>query len=158
MKLKTIVFTTCLSATMLFSFSALAEPPKGNPPPADQPGHPPQPEQDEARPHHGGRHGKHNPEERIAHLKEKLNLTSEQETKIRDIFKAEGDKMREEREANKGNRPNPDERRKKMEERRERVDAAIKGVLTPEQQTKWEEMKKKREERKRDRGKDIPKH
>jgi protein CpxP len=150
MKLKSILLTTCLTATTLLIQPRLQSQ-TASPSPSSTPGAPPKfgPED---HPRGGGKlggeghRGMRDPEERIAHLKEVLGLTSEQETKIRDIFKAEGDKMRADREANKGSKPDPEERRAKMKAEREKIEAAIKAVLTPEQVTKFEAMKKERKD------------
>ena len=142
MKLKSIILTACLSATTLLLQSPILANPEG-------PGGPGKPD-GEHHPMKGGGHDrpwKHDPEKRIQHLKEVLALTPEQETKIRKLFKANGEKMRAEREANKGAKPTPEERRKKMQAAREEMQAAIKAVLTPEQVIKWEAMKKNRPER-----------
>lgn len=139
MKLKPILLATCLTAGTLFIQSPLTAQPA--PPAAPNPGAPPKCGPENRPP--GGR----NPEERIAHLKEALGLTPEQETKIRDIFKTEGEKMRAQHEANKGNKPAPEELRAKRQEVRKRMEASIKAVLTPEQQTKLEAMRKERKDR-----------
>ena len=150
MKLKSIFLTTSLAAVALLTPQAL----RAQASPSTTPGAPPKFGPDDHRPHEGGPHGggrpgMRNPEERLAHLKEVLNLTPEQETKIREIFKAEGDKIRAEHEANKGTKPEPDARREKMHAEREKMQAAIKAVLTPEQVTKFEAMKKERRDKDR---------
>lgn len=159
MKLKSIFLTTTLAAVVLLTPQAL----RAQASPSATPGAPPKfgPEDHQrhgGRPHDGGRPGMRNPEERLAHLKEVLGLTPEQESKIREIFKAEGEKMRAEHEANKGTRPEPGAGREKMRAEREKVQAAIKAVLTPEQVTKWEAMKKERHDHGQPQpGADIPK-
>ena len=159
MKLKSIFLTTCLAAVALLTPHRL----HAQASPSATPGAPPKfgPEgnkRHEGGPHGGGHPGMHNPEERLAHLKEALNLTPEQETKIREIFKTEGDKIRAERDANKGPKPEPDARREKMRAEREKMQAAIKAVLTPEQVTKFEAMKKERRDKNRPNlDSDVPK-
>ncbi|MEO7932078.1 MAG: hypothetical protein ABIT76_02860 [Chthoniobacterales bacterium] len=151
MKLKSILLTTCLTATTLLVQPNLQSQ-TASPSPSRTPGAPPKfgPEDHPrggGKPGGEGRRGMRNPEERIAHLKEVLGLTPEQETKIREILKTEGDQIRAERLANKGTKPDPEARRAKWKAEREKIETAIKAVLTPEQVTKFEAMKKERKER-----------
>jgi periplasmic protein CpxP/Spy len=80
------------------------------------------------------------PEEMIKELKKELNLTSDQEAKIKKIFesqKIEMDKMmdavKKEREAI----------REKMEQQRKEIGAKISAILSEEQKKKYEELQKK---------------
>ncbi len=151
MKLKSIFLTTTLAAVVLLTPQAL----RAQASPSATPGAPPKFGPEDHQRHEGR---PPSPEKRLAHLKEVLNLTPEQESKIREIFKAEGDKMRAAHEANKGTRPEPGAGCDQMRAEREKVQAAIKAVLTPEQVTKWEAMKKERHDKDRpNTGADIPK-
>jgi Spy/CpxP family protein refolding chaperone len=75
--------------------------------------------------------GKKGPDRKIERLKEKLGLTDDQTAKVRAIF---------------------DDTHTKMQALMEQTRTQIKAVLTPEQQAKYDQMKKdweqKREERK----------
>ena len=144
MKFKNIILTTCIAATTLLIESSL----NAQIGPTATPGAAPKfgPEKTEDDSVRKGKFGKHNPEERLAKMKEVLALTPEQETKIRDILKFEGEKMRAQRQANKGNKPTPEDRKAKMKAARAEVEASIKAVLTPEQISKMESFKKNRQE------------
>jgi Spy/CpxP family protein refolding chaperone len=164
MKFLTVIRTTCIAATALFLQSTLLAQ-TASPSPSGTPGAPPKfgPEKGEMEKHdcsggQGDKGGKwkRSPEERLAKLKEALALTPDQETKIRDIFKTEGDKMRAEHQANKGNKPAPEERHAKMQAARQEVETAINAVLTPEQKAKWETMKKQHREHGPERAESSP--
>jgi len=86
-------------------------------------------------------------EKRIARLKEILSLTPEQETQVREIFARQREQSKAQRQANKGNRPTKEEAQKLRKERRDKIDAAIRAVLTPEQQTKWDAHLAERKDR-----------
>lgn len=143
MKLKTIILTTALAATTLV-IPASIHAQTATPAASVAPGAPPKFGPEGRGPGGEGRPGKWNPEERVARLKEALALTPDQEAKIRDILKTEAEKAKANREANKGTPVAPEERRAKMQAARTEVEAAIKAVLTPEQQTKFDAMKKER--------------
>lgn len=87
--------------------------------------------------------------ERMAKLREELSLTPEQESKIREVRKARREKMRLARSANQGAKPSPEERRTRRLAARAEMKAAMKTILTPEQQTKWTAMKKDQRARNR---------
>lgn len=87
------------------------------------------------------------PEMRINKLKELLTLTPDQETKVREIFAKGREEIRAHRQANKDNRPTKENAQKFLKEHREKMDAAIRGVLTPDQQTKWDAHLAERKER-----------
>ncbi len=148
MKLKSLLITTCLTATTLFIQSPL-QAQTDTPAASATPGAPPKfgPESQPGEKEHGhhdgheGHQGKHNPEERLAHMKQALGLSADQEAKIREIFNNEMAKMHGQHKANKGTEPSAKDIAKR-EAARSEVEAAVKAVLTPEQQTKWEAMKK----------------
>ena len=144
MKIKTLIFTGCVATATLLSPSFLVAQ-TASPAPSASLGATPKFGPDDKQP--GKRGGRRSPEERLAHLKEKLALTAEQETSIRDLFQKEMEEIKAEREANKGNKPSPEERRAKMKEHRDKMDAAIGALLTPEQKEKWEKMKADRKDR-----------
>jgi len=71
----------------------------------------------------------------LKRMAEELGLTEEQKTKLQEAFK-------EQREANKD--LSPEERREKMKETREAINAKIKAILTAEQYAKWEKIREER--------------
>jgi periplasmic protein CpxP/Spy len=76
-------------------------------------------------------------EEFLKDLKKKLNLTSEQEQKIQNIFNAQSEEIDKERNA----------MREKMEKQRKETDAQISAVLTDEQKKKYKELKREHAQR-----------
>jgi len=90
--------------------------------------------QDQAR-------GRQTPEERVKALKESLKLTDEQAEKIKAVLAKNQEKMKALREDTSLSQ---EDRRAKMRENAEAVDAEIKPILTPEQQAKYKEEQEKR--------------
>jgi Spy/CpxP family protein refolding chaperone len=85
------------------------------------------------RPGGGQRAGQ--PGDMIKEMEEKLALTAEQKTKLQEAVKAQ-------RETAQGLRDlPPEERRTKMQENRQAMQAKIKEILTAEQFTKWEKIR-----------------
>jgi Spy/CpxP family protein refolding chaperone len=75
------------------------------------------------------------PGDMIKEMEEKLALTAEQKTKLQEAVKAQ-------RETAQGLRDlPPEERRTKMQENRQAMQAKIKEILTAEQFTKWEKIR-----------------
>jgi periplasmic protein CpxP/Spy len=71
----------------------------------------------------------------IKQMEEKLALTAEQKTKLQEAVKAQ-------RETAQGLRDlPPEERRTKMQETRQAMQAKIKEILTAEQFTQWEKIR-----------------
>jgi Spy/CpxP family protein refolding chaperone len=68
-------------------------------------------------------------------MAEELGLTEDQKTKLQEAF-------REQREAMKD--LSPEERREKVKETREAMNAKVKAILTPEQYAKWEKIRDER--------------
>lgn len=75
----------------------------------------------------------------VERMTKELDLTEDQQTKIYDINL----KFAEERESSGDTRPS----REEMEAMREKMSAQVKGVLTDEQATKYDEMQAKMRER-----------
>ena len=74
--------------------------------------------------------------ERIAKMAEELKLTDEQKTKVTALLKEQAETMRGLRDAT------PEERREKTKAVREEMQKKMKEILTPEQYTKWEKLRK----------------
>lgn len=87
-----------------------------------------------------------------------LNLTPKQVTEMKSFYdqqQAEREKFRkEQREMNKDQKENTAERKAAMEKRREENRAKIKSILTPEQYTKYLEMRADKSQKMHKRGKD----
>ena len=81
--------------------------------------------------------GMPSPEERLKHLTEALNLTTDQQGKIKELMAAEKsgmDKLRDDTSLSN------DERREKAMHLRKESQAAIRAQLTADQQTKFDKM------------------
>lgn len=87
-------------------------------------------------PHHGGGPGEghFDPAKRLARMTERLNLTAEQQAKIRPILVAET-------EAIKALNVAEDQRREQMRQIRKDTRPKIAAILTPEQIKLWAEMR-----------------
>lgn len=86
----------------------------------------------------GGRSGADRGAERLQRLETALSLTPEQSEKIKAIFEAQRPAMDAIRNDNSLSR---EDRRAKMQELRKTSEPEIEAVLTPEQKTKWEELR-----------------
>jgi periplasmic protein CpxP/Spy len=81
-------------------------------------------------------HGKH----RMERMAKKLNLTQDQQAKLKPIF----EKQREQAKAIKSDTSLTEEQKKeKFQSLRQDSKAQINGILTPEQQQQWEQMRAK---------------
>lgn len=74
--------------------------------------------------------------DQLKEMAEKLNLTAEQKTKLQEAMQSQRENRKDLKDAT------PEERRTAMKEAREKMDAKIKEILTPEQYTKWQELRK----------------
>lgn len=89
--------------------------------------------------------GPRTPEERVKALKESLKLSDEQAEKLKAVFAKNQEKTKALRD---DKALSAEDRRAKMREASDALDAEVKPILTPEQQTKWkEETEKRRAER-----------
>jgi Spy/CpxP family protein refolding chaperone len=86
----------------------------------------------------GGQMGPMNPENRLKMLTEKLNLTDDQQTKIKPLLEDESSQMKA---IHSDSSLTPQDQRAKMKSVHESTTEKINAVLTPEQQTKWKQMK-----------------
>ena len=97
------------------------------------------PSQDNGRWHHGPP----DPVQRTQELTKKLNLTSDQQTKVQDILQSEHSQMESLRQDASLSQQ---DRRAKMMEIHKSSDAQIRALLDSTQQKKWDEMQAKREQ------------
>lgn len=85
----------------------------------------------------GAARGPMSTDERLQHLTQMLNLTSDQQAKIRPILDNESQQMQTLRENTSMSR---DEKMTQMRSIRENTMSQITPVLTPDQQQKWQQM------------------
>ncbi|MGD0792163.1 MAG: hypothetical protein ABR920_10365 [Terriglobales bacterium] len=125
-----------LLAASLISIAALfaaAQSPNDSPPNNQQS----PPSQDNGR----WRHGPPDPAQRTQELTKKLNLTSDQQTKVQDIFQSERSQMESLRQDNS---LSPQDRHTKMMDIHKSSDTQIRALLDSTQQKKWDDMQAKR--------------
>ena len=91
----------------------------------------------------GGPRGPMTPEAQLKGLTEQLNLTKDQQDKIKPILEDQQKQMKELRDASNGERPDM----AKMRDIRTKHNDEIRAVLTSDQQTKFDEMQKRMMER-----------
>lgn len=82
-------------------------------------------------------------------LKKELSLNSDQEKKVYNLYIESGKKMEENRKSDKEDR---DAMHAKMEKMRKDENDKLKTILTPEQFTKYQELQKKMDEERKERG------
>jgi periplasmic protein CpxP/Spy len=100
-----------------------------------------------AAPEHGGR-GHFDPQMRTERLTKRLNLTSDQQAKVLDIFKSaqsQGEALRSDSSLSQ------EDRRAKMMEIHKTTDEQVRAVLDPSQQKKWDAMQARGEQRMQER-------
>lgn len=95
----------------------------------DKPERPNRPERPEGGPRAGERG------DMLKKMAEELNLTEAQKTQLQEAFKAQRETRKDLKDAT------PEERRAAMKEGRDKMDAKIKEILTPEQYAKWEKIR-----------------
>lgn len=91
---------------------------------------------------HQGR-GHFDPARRTQMLTKQLNLTSDQQSKVQDILKSEQSQMES---LHSDTSTSPEDRRSKMMDIRKASNDQIRGILTADQQKKWDEMESRREQ------------
>ena len=107
-----------------------------------------QPSQD-----HGGWHrGQQDPAQRTKELTKHLNLTSDQQTKVQDIFQSEHTQMES---LHQDSSLSQQDRRAKMMDIHTGTNSQVRALLDPNQQKKWDEMQAKREQRMQNRHSDT---
>lgn len=123
MKAKNLITATLLATIMAFSTASFAQKAKAN-----------------------GQH-KEKMEQHIKEFSTRLNLSADQETRIREIMKQSRTEMRTMRESKKD--APKEEKRTAMKDLKKKTDEKIKAVLDPKQQELYKQYKEeKRQERK----------
>ncbi len=89
-----------------------------------------------------GHHMQMSPEQRLQHMTKMLNLTPEQQEKIKPMLENQSTQMQS---LHQDTTMSREDRMAKAQQLRQTTDEQIKGVLTPDQQQKWSEMQTKRE-------------
>lgn len=94
------------------------------------------------------------PEQRVAQLKERLELNDQQVEQVRALMKEQDEQRRD---AFEQNRENREEMREKMQEMRSHMNERMTDILNEEQLKKWHEMEQQmRRGPGRPRGPDAP--
>jgi Spy/CpxP family protein refolding chaperone len=103
-------------------------------------------------PQYGGQHmrGRMTPEDQLARMNKQLQLTDEQQAKIKPILEEQYKQMMDLRQDTSMSR---EDRIAKFREVRQQSLEKIKPILTPEQQKKWQEIQEQRRTR---RGRSMP--
>ena len=86
----------------------------------------------------GSMMGPMTPENRLKMLTEKLNLTEDQQAKLKPILEDQSTQMKT---LHDDTSLAPEDKRAKMKELHESFTEKINAVLTPDQQSKWKQMK-----------------
>jgi protein CpxP len=98
---------------------------------------------------HSGRHGREggegriDPSKRVKILTERLNLTKDQQSKVKDIFSAQQKQMQS---LMQDQSMSHEDKRSKFEQMRSDTDSQVRAVLTGDQQQKFDAMLKEREQ------------
>jgi len=96
----------------------------------------------------GGAAGEHHQpmsaDRRLEHMTKMLNLTTDQQAKIKPLLETEQTQMQSLR---SDSSLSPDDRRAKAQQLRESTHQQINGILTAEQQQKWQQMQERQRER-----------
>ena len=126
-----------LSAGLILSAASFAAAQSSNDSPADNQQSPP------SQGSGGWHHGPPDPAAHTQELTKKLKLTSDQQTKVQDIFQSERTQMESLRQDSSTSQQ---DRRGKMMDIRKNTDTQIRALLDSNQQKKWDEMQAKREQ------------
>ena len=94
--------------------------------------------------HGAWRHGPQDPAEHTKELTKQLKLTSDQQTKVQDIFQSSHSQMESLRQDTSLSQQ---DRHTKMMDIRKSTDTQVRALLDSNQQKKWDEMQAKREQR-----------
>jgi periplasmic protein CpxP/Spy len=93
-------------------------------------------------PQAGQQHRMPSPDQRLQHMTKMLNLTPDQQEKIKPILENEQSQMQSMRQDTSMSRQ---DRMSKAQQIRQSSDDQIKQVLTPDQQQKWSQMQQERQ-------------
>ena len=86
----------------------------------------------------GKKHWHHNGKRRMEMMAKKLNLTQDQQDKLKPIF----EKQREQAKAIKNDSSlNEDQKKEKFQALRQDTMSQVNGILTPEQQQQWQQLR-----------------
>jgi len=96
------------------------------------------------------KHGKQNPAERVQKLSKKLNLSSEQQTKVQGILESQQQQMQSLRQDTSLSQQ---DKHAKFADLRQNTSSQIRAALNADQQKKFDEMEKKHEQRMAKHGK-----
>ena len=99
----------------------------------DKPAHPERSERPGGGPSGAGGGGQRG--DMLKKMAEELGLSDEQKSKLQEVFKSQREAMKD---------LSQEERREKMKESREAVNAKVKEILTTEQYAKWEKIRDER--------------
>lgn len=98
-------------------------------------------------------HGHWDPQQRTDMLTKRLNLTSDQQAKVLDVFKSEQSQMESLRSDSSLSR---EDRHAKMMDIHKATNDQIRGVLDPDQQKKFDAMQERHHERMQEHGQAPP--
>ena len=101
-------------------------------------------DQQPATSEHAHGHARMDPAQRAEMLAKKLNLNSDQQSKVEDILKSEQSQMES---LHSDTSLSKEDRRSKMMDIHKSSSDQIRGLLDPDQQKKWDEMQSKQQER-----------
>ena len=143
-----------LLATGIFAIAAPFAPAQDSPannqaPQASQE----QPAQEQPAQENGMRHRGPDPARRTAELTRHLNLTADQQTKVRQALESERSQMESVHQDSSLSQP---DRHAKMMEIRQNTETQIRGLLDSTQQKKFDEMQARREQRMEERRQGPP--
>jgi protein CpxP len=91
-----------------------------------------------------GKHGKQDPAERVQKLSKKLNLSSEQQTKVQGILESQQQQMQSLRQDTS---LSAQDRKAKAADLRQSTSSQIRAVLNADQQKKFDQMEQKHKQR-----------
>ena len=96
------------------------------------------------------------PEDRLKMLTEKLDLTDDQQAKVKPILEDQATQMKA---LHDDSSLSPDDKHAKMKELHESSMEQMNAILTPDQQTKWKQMRQEmKDKHKGMKGQDQPDH
>lgn len=101
-------------------------------------------DQQPAASEHAHAHAHMDPAKRASMLAKRLNLNSDQQSKVEDVLKSEQSQMEG---LHSDTSLSKEDRRSKMMDIHKSSSDQIRGLLDPDQQKKWDEMQSKQQER-----------